>query len=339
MSSGTVLVTGGAGFLGRFVVKRLVESGDFARVKVVDLKVGDGPFEGASWAGVQTVGGIDVCDYDRLRSEFEGVGCVVHLAGVVSFSLKDKELLWRVNVDGTKNALRAAVECGAKRFVHVSSVAALGFADREDVLVDEEFEFDWSIASRYRKYYMLTKRHGDVEVKRRFNKGLNGVMLYPGLMFGPGDRVNSARWIAAIKAGKMPFNMPGGTNVVDVRDVARAVGKAAGDENITGRVLLSGANMRLKAMNEVIAEAVGVAGPKITLPRCLREAMFWLVLGAEMVAKGKLAAGADNVDSAFRMRYFDNAKARRVMGWEPEIGFAQTVRDTIEWMKDDGQFE
>ncbi|HEG43951.1 MAG TPA: NAD-dependent epimerase/dehydratase family protein [Phycisphaerales bacterium] len=330
--SGTVLVTGGAGFLGRYVVKRLVESGGFAHVKVVDLNVGPGPFEEGSWAGVETVGGIDVCDYDRLRSEFDRVDCVVHLAGVVSFSLKNKELLWRVNVDGTKNVLRAAAECGAKRFVHVSSVAALGFADDEDVLVDEEFEFDFSIASRYRKYYMLSKRHADVEVERRFGEGLGGVVLYPGLMFGPGDRVNSARWIAAIKAGKMPFNMPGGTNVVDVRDVARAVATAAADENIAGRVLLSGANMRLKAMNEVIAEAVGAGGPKVTLPRCLREAMFRLVLGAEMIAKGKLAVTADNVDSAFRVRYFSNAKAKRVLGWEPEIGFEQTVRDTIEWM-------
>ncbi|MCK4958159.1 MAG: NAD-dependent epimerase/dehydratase family protein [Planctomycetes bacterium] len=337
--SGTVLVTGGAGFLGRYVVKRLIASGDFAHVKVVDLKLGPGPFEEGSWGDVETVGGVDVCDYDRLRVEFEGASCVVHLAGVVSFSLKDKELLWRVNVDGTKNALRAAVECGAKRFVHVSSVAALGFADSEDVLVDEEFEFDWSIAARYRKYYMLTKRHADIAVERYFGEGLGGVALYPGLMFGPGDRVNSARWIAAIKAGKMPFNMPGGTNVVDVRDVAKGVAAAAADENITGSILLSGANMRLKAMNEVIAEAVGAGAPGMTLPRCLRETMFRLVLAAETLAKGKLAVTADNVDSAFRMRYFDNAKAKRVMGWEPEIGFKQTVRDTIEWMKDDGQLK
>jgi nucleoside-diphosphate-sugar epimerase len=67
--------------------------------------------------------------------------------------------------------------------------------------------------------------------------------------------------------------------------------------------------------------------------------MFWLVLGAEVITKGKLAVTGDNVDSAFRMRYFDNAKARRVMGWAPEIGFEQTVRDTIEWMKADGQFK
>lgn len=331
--SGTVLVTGGAGFLGRYVVKRLIESGDFARVKVVDIKIGVGPFEGGSWGDVETVGGVDVCDYGRLHSEFDRVDCVVHLAGVVSFSLKDKELLWRVNFEGTKNVLKAAADYGIKRFVHVSSVAAMGFADDEDVLVDEEFEFDFSIAARYRKHYMLTKRHGDIVVERYFGQGFNGAALYPGLMFGPGDRVNSARWIAAIKAGKMPFNMPGGTNVVDVRDVARAVAMAAADENITGRVLLSGANMRLKAMNEVIAEAVGVSGPKVTLPRCLREAMFWLVLAAEMLAKGKLAVTADNVDSAFRVRYFSNVRAKRVLGWEPEIGFEQTVRDTIEWMR------
>ena len=123
---------------------------------------------------------------------------VIHLAGIVSFSLKDKALLEKVNIEGTKNMLLAAKENKVKQFIHISSVAALGYNDDPENPIDEDFKFDWEIAKRKKKYYMLTKHLADVEIEK--NKGsLNTVVLYPGLMFGPGDKTNSGRLISAIK--------------------------------------------------------------------------------------------------------------------------------------------
>jgi len=53
----------------------------------------------------------------------------------------------------------------------------------------------------------------------------------------------------------------------------------------------------------------------------------------------RLELTADNLDSAFKFRYFDNAKAKEELGWEPEIAFERTIKDTIKWMDENGHFE
>ncbi|MCD6393066.1 MAG: NAD-dependent epimerase/dehydratase family protein, partial [Planctomycetes bacterium] len=199
-----IVITGGCGFLGQFVVRQLLETGNCPLLKIIDLKAnGAALFDFAGDKNVEIVMGADVCDYDSIVGEFTGAYCVIHLAGVVSFSLKDELLLRSVNVDGTRNVLRAAHDNDVKCVIHVSSVAALGYNDDKDNPVNEEFGFDWSIAEKRKKFYMLTKHQADLEVAEFRRQGLNTVVVYPGLMFGPGDAANSARLIKAINSRKI----------------------------------------------------------------------------------------------------------------------------------------
>jgi len=335
-----ILITGGCGFLGRFIVKQLLETDNCPLLRVIDLKEnGAGLFDFADDKNVEIVLGADVCDYDSIVGEFAGADCVIHLAGVVSFSLKDELLLRSVNADGTGNVLRAARDNGVKTVVHVSSVAALGYNDDKDNPVNEDFRFDWSIAAKRKKFYMLTKHEADLEVEEFRRQGLNTVVVYPGLMFGPGDVTNSARLIKAISNRKIPFNMPGGTNIVDVRDVAAGIVGIVKNGIDRGDHLPSGDNLTFGQINGTIAEALATKPPALTLPRFLNGPLFQLLLFIESVSKNKLALTADNLDSAFKFRYFDNTKAKKELGWRPQISFQQTIKDTIEWMKNDGQLD
>lgn len=335
-----VLITGGCGFLGQYLTRDLLDEFGDLQIKILDLKPSaETLFDFGHRSNVELLLNTNICDYESIENKFENIDLVIHLAAVVSFSLRDKDLLERVNVKGTTNVLRATVHNGIKSLFHVSSVAALGYSDDKNKAVDETFDFDWDIATSRKKYYMLTKHLADVEIRRYAEKGLNSVVVYPGLMFGPGDAVNSARLIKAIKDGKIPLNMPGGTNIIDVRDVSRGILTILKKGITKGSYLLSGYNLTFKEINRTIAEALSVKSPGLTLPRALNPLLFRLLLFVESIKKKRPELTADNLDSAFKFRYFDNTKARDQLGWEPQIAFEQTVKDTISWMEKNGHFE
>ncbi|MHC4659225.1 MAG: NAD-dependent epimerase/dehydratase family protein [Planctomycetota bacterium] len=335
-----ILITGGCGFLGQYVTKDLLDEFGDLRIKILDLKPNPDPlFDFSDNPSVEFLFNRDICDYDSIEKEFRNIDSVMHLAGLVSFSLQDKDLLERVNVQGTRNVLKAAAFNKIESFLHISSVAALGYNDDNNKAVDETFDFDWDIAKHRKKYYMLTKHLADVEVERFAKKGLKSVILYPGLMFGPGDLTNSARLIRAIRYGKIPFNMPGGTSITDVRDVSRGILTIFRKGITEGAYLLSGHNLTFRQINKTIADALSVRCPRLTLPKVLSPLLFNLLLFVESITKNKLELTADNLDSAFKFRYFDNTKAKKELGWEPEISFEQTIKDTIKWMDKNGHFE
>jgi nucleoside-diphosphate-sugar epimerase len=276
---------------------------------------------------------VNICDYDQLQPEFADADVVVHLVGLVSSSIKDKENLFAVNVNGTENVLRAMLHHNVHRLIHVSSVAALGFPKNSSDPIDENYAFDWSIARRQKKYYMLTKHLADVKVLEYREKGIDSTILHPSLLYGPGDVANSSRLIRAIRSGKIPFNMPGGMSAIHVQDVADGI-IAALESNIRNeQILLSGENHTFKEINSIIAQELDVVPPKKTMPRFLHPVLFQIFQMLENLSRTKPQLSADDVDNAFRFRYFDNTKAFKLLGWKPRITFQDTIRETITWMR------
>ncbi len=328
-----ILITGGCGFLGQHLVQLLLEKYPAIKIKVLDMREHPRPL--FTHKGLVDIAiGKDITVYEQIKEEFVGFDTVVHLAGIVSFSLKDKGLLKKVNVDGTRNVLRAVKENGIKQFIHVSSVAALGYSDDKDHPVTEDYRFDWNLARKRKKYYMLTKHMADCVIKK---EGVDAVILHPGLLFGPGDYTNSAKLVNAIKTGRIPFNMPGGTNIIDVRDVAIGIISIIEKNVRKGSYLLSGHNLTFKEINKIIATHVGVKPPKITLPRFMNGLLFHLLLLAENISRKRLDLTADNIDSSFKYRFFDNSKAIQELKWKPKISFSDSVIDTVKWMTKDEQ--
>ena len=158
-------------------------------------------------------------------------------------------------------------------------------------------------------------------------------------MLGPYDITNSAKLIDAINKNKIPANMSGGTNIVDVRDVADGIILTLKKKLTKGDYLLSGYNLTFTEVNNIIASALEVDPPKKTIPKIIIKPMFWLLLLIESLSKKKLQLTADNLHSASKLRYFNNSKAKKILGWKPKISFEKTIKDTIDWMKEDGMFK
>jgi dihydroflavonol-4-reductase len=215
----------------------------------------------------------------------------------------------------------------------VSSVAALGYNNKKDSPVNEDFKFDWSIAEKKRKYYMLTKYLGDLEVKKAMKKGLKCIIIHPGLMYGPGDYANSSRAILAVKKMGAPICPPGGTNVVDVRDVAKGLVLAL-EKGKPGRsYLLSGENLTFKEITGTITKVLGKKQPRRLIPKALHKPMYHAIYFIELLNKSVPQLTCDQLDSGFYFRYFDNSRARKELGWSPSISFEKTIKDTIKWLR------
>ena len=90
--------------------------------------------------------------------------------------------------------------------------------------------------------------------------------------------------------------------------------------------------MKFAKINETIANRLSLKAPSLTLPRFLDEVLFRLLLLIESITRKRPELTADNLDSAFKFRYFSNAKAGDELGWAPAIGFERTIEDTIKWM-------
>ncbi len=323
-----VLVTGGTGFLGQHLVRELVQRGD--TVDVLDLsppRVQIAPLEKLC---TRIIYGTDITQCETLDEQLGGVDIVYHLAGLVSFQRRHAAQLFEVNVQGTANVLQAALRCGVGRVVHVSSVAAIGFGKARES-VDENLRFDWSRVTA--KHYMTSKHLAELEVARFVQRGLQVVVANPGLMWGPGDMLNSWRLIQAIHERNLLMCPPGGTNVVDVRDIARGLPKLAAGGMAGQRYILGGANVTFQKIFSEISAALGRRRTYSIVPRWSRRLLCAGALVNEITRTRNPGVTADQMDSAFRFRYFSSAKARDQIGWRPTIPFAETVYDSVAWLK------
>lgn len=244
-----VLVTGGTGFLGAYIIKELIEKGYAVRAIRRSAKLP--PFISPEIMDkVEWVEG-DVLDVVSLQDAMQDVDMVIHSAAVVSFLRKERKAMYQVNIDGTANVVNMALENNIKRFVHISSVAALG-RTAGGGHVDEEKKWE---ESKVNTHYGKSKYKAELEVWRGIGEGLNGVILNPSTILGHGDwNSGSCAIFKNIYKGFKWFT-PGINGFVDVADVAR-VSVLMMESNITGqRFIVNGDTWTFKKLQETIADS------------------------------------------------------------------------------------
>src|SRR5690606_25766134 len=153
---------------------------------------------------------------------------------------------------------------GVERLVHVSSVAALGRTLHPRGVLDETAE--WT-DSRANTAYAVSKHEAEREVHRAIAEGLDAVLVNPSLLFGPGRPGENTMEIAEkLCRGTIPAYPAGGNGVVDVADAAEGAIRAMARGRTGERYILSGHNLRWTEILDALAEALGVAPPRFTLP-------------------------------------------------------------------------
>lgn len=293
------LVTGATGFLGGHLVRLLVE-----RSNAVRALVREGTDERAlSVLGVEVVRG-DVLDPDAVRRAASGCDVVFHLAGVIGYERSDRERQRRVNVDGVRVAL-AGAEPGA-RFVHVSSVAAIGPADGPDRPADETHPYP-ARADRY--VYPETKRAGEALVLAAASAGRDALVANPGFLLGPGDVHRASTWpVQRYVQGALRLLVEGGLSYVDARDVATGLVSLAEHGRPGERTILTSreGNLSHVAFFRRVGAVTGVRRRQLVLPP--RVAVAGASIVRWPVKPGEVAAAAN-------WWFYDPAKAVRELGF------------------------
>jgi nucleoside-diphosphate-sugar epimerase len=321
-----VLVTGAAGLLGSHVAE-LAQEEWYASVRVLVR-----PGEDVSWlehAGVEVARG-DLTDRATLQAAVRDVDRVLHCAARMGPWGPQAEYD-AVNVRGPGTLLEAAMAAGVQRFVHVSSIDVHGLVVGDGV--DETAPY-----STERDPYSRSKIAGELVIREMIERrGAPATIVRPGLIYGPRDTNSFARFARLVEKGRMPI-IGSGNNalpLIYVRDVARGVLLAGEVPHAVGHayLLVNDEPVRQRDYFDAIAKELGVPPPRLHIPYPVA-----LALGAAAETAGHLTRrkrppplmrfGLKQVGGENR---FVIARARRELGFSPQVNLAEGVRQSVLW--------
>lgn len=250
-----VLVTGGTGFIGAYIIKELISKGysvrGIRRGQTVPSFIDPFIMNQVQWVE------CDVLDVVGLEEVMEGIEYVIHAAGKVSFRSTDKEQLYRVNIEGTANVVNAALNRNIKKLVHISSVASIGRkADGSEVDETKQWE-----DNKLNTPYAISKYQGELEVWRGLAEGLPAVVLNPSIVIGFGNWNNSSCAIFRQIYEGFSWFTNGITGFVDVEDTARASVLLMESSVSAERYIINGENLKFRDVFNAIADGFGKKRP------------------------------------------------------------------------------
>jgi len=319
-----VLVTGAAGFIGRNVVSSLLERGTAVRVLVRDARRTE------SLGSSEVVVG-DLTQPDTLAGIERGVQTVIHCAARLGKWGTGEEELYEVNVRGSINLLERFRDAKLHRFVHVSAGGVTGPLAGKDA--DETYE------CRPATPYERTKLEGERQVLQRAGEtGIPVVVVRPTFTYGPGDPHKLALF-RAIKRGRFAFigNGESVNHPVYVDDVVAGILLAAA-RGEAGQVYIIGGPRPVtkRELVRVMAEALGVAPPRLRVPRRLG---WWAAIAMELLGR---TAGFEPILTRSRVMMMGDdfgysiEKAKRELGYAPETGLEAGIAATVRAYEDSG---
>jgi nucleoside-diphosphate-sugar epimerase len=319
-----VAVTGATGFLGLHVACRLATLG--ARVLALvrsPAKCGHLAAAGIGWAEAPLE------DPAALARGCRGCEFVFHLAGAVDFE-GDWDRFWRVNVDGSRRVAEAARAGGVRRLIHTSSIVAIGASSEPRVLDESE---RWNLAS-LRIPYISTKRAAEEAVLALRSLTFDVVVVNPASVVGPGDYAQSEFGTLCHRfwRGHLPFHFGGGSNFVDVRDVATGHLLAAEHGRSGERYLLSGHNRSYNAFFAGLARAARRSIFRLCLPRALGTLAAALNERWQRRRPGRSYLTPAQARLLGWFFYFNCDKARRELGYHPRPLHATLADAHAFWM-------
>ena len=304
---GKILVTGGTGFLGSYIIKELIEKGYSIRA----IRRGDKlPFyiPKEILDKVQWMEG-DVLDVVSLEEAMDGVDTVIHSAGIVSFVKKERNQMYRVNVEGTGNIVNIALEKNIRRLIYISSVAALG-RTASGSTVDEDKKWE---PSKLNTHYAKSKHNGELEVWRGISEGLSGVILNPSTILGFGDWNSSSCAIFKKIYEEFKWYTPGINGFVGVEDVARVVAMLVESDVSGERFIVNSDNWTFKKLMDTIADSFGKKKPsRKSTPFML--SLAWKMEKLKCFFSGlKPLLTRESAKVAVSKTYFQNGKLLNVL--------------------------
>ena len=322
-------VTGGTGFVGGAVVRRLLAEGYEVRTLV---RPGSDTRQLAGLPVERVLGGL--ADLDALKRGAEGCDQVFHVAALYSFWGHPWEEFYRSNVEGTRNVLQTAWDAGAPRIVYTSSIATLG-QPQDGSPGDEETP---SALAGMIGHYKRSKFLAEEAARDLARRGAPVVIMNPAAPVGVGDHkpTPTGRIIVDFLNGRMPAYVDTCLTLVDVDDVATGHLLAAERGRVGERYILGGEILSLKRMLDILSEVSGLPPVRWRIPHAL--ALAWGYVDVSLAAVDRRRVPVATPTSARlsrRRESFSSAKAVRELGF-PQTPAREALHKAVEWYRANG---
>jgi nucleoside-diphosphate-sugar epimerase len=323
-----ILVTGGTGFTGKALVRRLIDLGH--DVVALDYKEGLRTQELRDWGAEVVLG--SVTDKEVVRRAMRGVELVHHVAAAFREMNVPDTYYYDVNVNGTRNVLEAAVAEGVRKVVCCSTCGVHGNIDHppggEDAPIQPA------------DYYQRTKYEAEPVVRQFFERGLKTVILRPAAIYGPGDPERFFLIFKRVAKGTFPMFGSGKTyyhplyidNLIDAFVLAMEEGKGEGEAYLI-------ADEQYLEIEDLVRRVGKALNVDVKVPHF----PVWPVVAAgHVVEKACRPFGVTpplfprRVDWYRQNRAFKIDKAKRDLGYAPKVGIDEGLRQTAEWYKKEG---
>lgn len=261
-----VLLTGADGLLGSNLVRLLLIRGYTVRVLILASSVST------------TLDGLNIEKYygnilepDTLTKAFKGSDAIIHAAAMTNIWPARSAMVRRVNIEGTRNIVDAAIRHKLKRMIYIGSCSSVN----ANPLTKGNFSFP---GARFGLDYIDSKYEALNLVNEAVkSQSLPAISILPTFMIGAYDSLpGSGQMILAVAQGKMKFYSSGGRNYVHVMDVATAIANALETGTIGKFYVAGNENLTYKEFFRKTSEIVHQPGPKIEVPGFLVKAIGYL---------------------------------------------------------------
>jgi dihydroflavonol-4-reductase len=304
-----ILLTGASGFLGSHLCRRLAADGHTVTVlhrstsnlaPLKDLHVR------------HEVGEItDAADVDRATRDQE---IVIHAAAAMISTCTTRDVVYKVNVEGTRNVVQGCLRNGVRRLLHVSSVAAIGIPDEPMKPANENFVFNLASSGLH---YHISKFKAEAAVREGIGQGLDAVIVNPTGLHGPaavfyrgGDIVKYVRQNRILRYSS------GGVCVVHVEDVVNGLMSAL-HQGITGnRYILGGENLSFLQMMQKAASALQLKRIYLAIPAAASKLSASAAASMMAFRRNSFSSAYANYYCSSRWSFYDSSKARRAFGFD-----------------------
>jgi len=320
------LVTGGSGFVGAAVTRRLLADGYEVRAMVRERS----DRRNLDDLDVEIVQG-DLQHPATLIEALRSCQLLFHVAADYRLWVPDPSVMYEINVEGTRRLMRAAMDCGIERIVYTSSVATLGIppgGQPGDEATPTSLE---NMIGPYKRSKFLAE-----EVVRNMarDEQCPVVIVNPSTPIGPGDikPTPTGRVIRDAVEGRMPAFVDTGLNIVHVDDVADGQLLALKKGRIGEQYVLGSEDMSLEVLLGHVAQLVGRRPPRIRIPHPVAMGVAYASETWSRVSNREPQVTLDAVRMARKKMYFSSAKAQRELGYQPR-GAELAVADAVAWFQ------
>lgn len=315
-----ILVTGSTGLTGRHLLLKLLKSkkpvralyrSETKKKKTISfLKLQQTQESKINFEILEWFQG-DITDLPSLTDAFQNITEVYHCAGLVSFDIRDKNKLRKINIEGTANVVNTALDAQVKKFCHVSSVAALG-EELEGKPITEKSPRN---KSKTYNYYEISKFGGEMEVWRASQEGMEVIIVNPAIIIGSGSWQSGSGQLFDRIAKGFPFKIPKTSGFVGVNDVVNAMILLMQSEVKNESFILVNQILSFDEITQKIAKALKTSPPKYPIKKWMLY-VFWIGQSLGYLFGNKKDITLQSIRSFYKVPNFDNSKINRFIDFE-----------------------